>query len=88
MPAYLNVSKARRTFKEVLGQANHLLVTALVGLDAIERGIVTRAPAELHAVWSPKPAKASARRSRRLLRDMALVRSVAALDLYLRYSNR
>lgn len=88
MPAYLCTSKARRGFKDVLGQANHLVITALVGLDAIERGIVREVPADLRAAWSPKDPLASARRSRRLLLDMALVRSVDALDMYLRYSNR
>jgi hypothetical protein len=65
-----------------------LVITALVGLDAIERGQVTEVPEELHTVWSPKDAVASARRSRRLILDMALVRAVDAIDIYIRESVR
>jgi hypothetical protein len=60
----------------------------MVGLDAIEREIVTEVPADLHAAWSPIDQKVSARRSRRLLLDMAFVRSVDALDVYIRYAFR
>ena len=88
MPAYMSASAARRHFKQTLGNANHLIITAMAGLDAIERGIVTTIPDDLHAAWSPKDPVASARRSRRLLLDMALVRAVDALDVYIRHSNR
>src|SRR4051812_34804217 len=88
MPAYLAKSNARRKFKSLLGHANQLIITAMVGLDAIERGIVTQIPADLNAAWSPKDAIASAKRSRRLILDMALVRAVDALDVYVRSSNR
>jgi hypothetical protein len=88
MKLYLNESNARRRFKEMLGQANHFIITALVGLDAIEKGIVTAGPPDLHAVWSPKDPTISARRSRRLILDMALVRAVDALDLYIRLCRR
>jgi hypothetical protein len=86
--AYLLTSRARRSFKQQLGSANHLIITALVGLDAVERGAVKEVPEELHAAWSPKDSKASARRSRRLLLDMALVRAVDAIDVYIRESIR
>jgi hypothetical protein len=88
MKLYLNESKARHRFKELLGQANHFIITALVGLDAIEKGIVTEGPPDLHAVWSPQSPVVSARRSRILILDMALVRAVDALDLYIRLSRR
>lgn len=88
MDLYLNHSPARRAFKSLLGNANHLIITALVGLDAVERQIVTQIPVDIHAAWSPKDPVVSARRSRRLLLDMALVRAVDALDIYIRYSNR
>jgi hypothetical protein len=88
MPAYLNVSSARRHFKKMLGGANHLIITALVGLDAIERGVVTEIPHDIHAAWSPKDAAASSKRTRRLILDMALVRAVDALDVYIRHSRR
>jgi hypothetical protein len=82
--AFLNVSRARRAFKIQLGNANHLIITALVGLDAIEHGKIIEAPAELHAAWSPKDAGISARRSGRLILDMALVRAIDAIDVYIR----
>lgn len=88
MTLYLNKSEACRIFKDRIGNANHLVITAIVGLDAIERGIVTRIPEELHAAWSPIEPIASAKRSRRMLLDMALVRSVDSLDVYIRCSMR
>jgi hypothetical protein len=84
----MNVSPARRHFKKMLGGANHLIITALVGLDAIERGIVTEIPHDMHAAWSPQDAVASSKRSRRFVLDMALVRAVDALDIYIRHSRR
>jgi hypothetical protein len=88
MPFYLNKSEACQIFKGLIGNANHLVITAMVGLDAIERGIVTRIPDELHAAWSPIDPVVSAKRSRRMLLDMALVRSVDSLDVYIRTSMR
>ena len=88
MPLYLTTSPARREFKKHLGNANHLIITALVGLDAVEKGYVTEVPKELRAAWSPKDPRVSSQRSRRLVLDMALVRSVDALDLYISRANR
>ncbi len=88
MSLYLNKSKACRIFKQLVGNANHLVITAIVGLDAIERGVVTKIPEELHAAWSPIDPVASAKRSRRMLLDMALVRSVDSLDVYIRTTMR
>lgn len=88
MQAYLKISKPRRAFKRTLGQANHLIVTTLVGLDAIERGLVKNPPEGLRAAWSPKDTMLSARRSRRMVLDMALVRSIDALDVYICMANR
>ena len=88
MPLYCSTSRARRNFKKLLGNANHKIITALVGLDAIERGIVTRVPEELHTAWSPRNPIDSARRSRILILEMTLVRCVDALDMYIRESIR
>lgn len=88
MTIFLGASRARRAFKELLGNANHLIITGLVGLDAVERGIVDQIPDELRAAWSPVDPKASARRSRRLFLDMALLRAVDAIDVYIRESLR
>ena len=88
MTLYLSVSQARRQFKGILGHANHQIITALVGLHLIEKDKVTVAPKELNTTWSPRDPVASARRSRTLILDMALVRCVDALDVYIRLSNR
>lgn len=85
---YLNKSFGRKRFKENLGNANHLIITSLVGLDAIEREIVTDIPKDMRMAWSPKSPKNSARRSRRLILDMALIRAVDAIDLYIRDAMR
>ncbi|MGN7771556.1 hypothetical protein [Phyllobacterium sp. 22552] len=88
MNIFLNESQARARFKSMLGNANHLIITSLVGLDGVERGLVTDIPQELRAAWSPKNPVASARRTRRLVLDMALVRAVDSLDMYMSYSRR
>ncbi|WP_025897201.1 hypothetical protein [Sneathiella glossodoripedis] len=60
---YLNKSFGRKRFKANLGNANHLIITSLVGLDAIERGKVEDIPSEMRMAWSPKSPKTSARRA-------------------------
>lgn len=85
---YLNKSFGRKRFKRSLGNANHLIITSLVGLDAIERGIVVDIPKEMRTTWSPKSPQTSARRARRLVLDMALIRAVDAVDVYIRDSMR
>lgn len=85
---YLNKSFGRKRFKENLGNANHLIITSLVGLDAIEREVITDIPKEMRMAWSPKSPKNSARRSRRLILDMSLIRAVDAIDLYIRDAMR
>ena len=72
----------------MLGFGNQRIITALVGLDAIKRGIVVSAPDDFPATWNPKNRSASAAQSRILILEMALVRSVDALDTYLRWINR
>lgn len=85
---YLNKSFGRKRFKGSLGNANHLIITSLVGLDAIERGIVVDIPTEMRTTWSPKSPQTSARRARRLMLDMALIRAVDAIDVYIRDAMR
>lgn len=85
---YLNKSFGRKRFKGSLGNANHLIITSLVGLDAIERGVVVKIPTEMRTTWSPKSPQTSARRARRLVLDMALIKAVDAVDVYIRDSMR
>lgn len=88
MALYLNHSAARRRFKDLLGPANHLLVTILVGLSAVERRLITECPPELHAAWNPRDTTASALRSRKMVLEMTLVRATDALDCYISWSRR
>lgn len=88
MELYLNESRGRLHFKGLLGQANHLIVTALVGLDGVEKGLITTVPPELHAAWSPKSPINSARRARRLILDMVLLQAVDSIDVYIRMARR
>lgn len=88
MNLYLARSRPRSAFKNLLGNANHLIITTLVGLDAVERGLVQEVPEDLRAAWSPIDPVSSAKRSRRLLLDMALIRAIDAIDVYLREAVR
>lgn len=88
MDLFLSESRGRRRFKDLLGQANHLIVTSLVGLDCVERGLITAPPPDLHAAWSPENAVNSARRARRMILDMVLVRAVDSVDVYIRMARR
>lgn len=81
---FLEKSRSRRIFKSQLGHANHLIITALVGLDGVERGVVNEVPKDLRTVWSPNNAVSSAKRSRRLILDMALIKAIDAFDVYVR----
>ena len=88
MALYLTSSPARQKFKKMLGNGNHLLITAMIGLDAIDRGCITRAPENYPATWKPNDPRVSARRSRNLILEMGLIRSVDALDTYISWTNR
>ena len=72
----------------MLGHTNHQIITALVGLHAIESGKVTAKPREFATIWAPRDPVASATRSRALILEMALVRCVDALDTYIRLTIR
>jgi hypothetical protein len=88
MNLYLNETAARKKFKGLLGNANHFLITILVGLDAIENHLITECPPDLRASWNPKDQKASANRARIMVLEMTLVRATDALDAYLTYARR
>ena len=79
----ISQTKPRKEFKALFGQANHFIITALVGLDGLERNEVQSAPEELHTAWSPKDPKQSVRRSRTFILRNALSSAVDALDVYL-----
>jgi len=78
---------ARRRFKDLLGHANHFLITILIGLNGIEKGSVVHDDA-FRAAWNPRDVLSSARRSRAFALDLGLVRSVDALDAYMSLCNQ
>lgn len=69
-----------------MGQANHFLITIMVGLDAVEDGAVKRE--DFHAAWNPKDTASSVRRSKQYALKSALAWTVDNLDMYLRLANR
>ena len=89
MPLFLNESAARRQFKDVLGNANHLIITILV------RTVRRRTPAYIHlscrtpnSLGIQSISTASANRSRVMMLQMSLVRATDALDIYLALARR
>jgi hypothetical protein len=83
----LNRTHARVAFKDLLGQANHFLITTLVGLNAVRNGTAT-VEDEFRTSWNPKDVRNSAERSRQFVLDLALVRAVDALDSYMMLARR
>jgi hypothetical protein len=81
-------SSARRRFKRNFGQANHYLVTCLVGLHTLEHSDINNAPVELHAAWSPKDKASSIYRSKHFVLQSFLGWAVDSLDTYLGLLNR
>ena len=79
-------SGAYRKFKKELGQANHFLITILIGLDAVEDGAKKRE--NFQVTWNPRDTAASAARSRHYAIKSALAWAVDSLDMYLRLCNR
>lgn len=79
-------SQAFRKFKAEMGQANHFLITIMVGLDAVEDGAQKRE--SFHTTWNPRDVHASASRSRLYAIKSALAWAVDNLDMYLRLCNR
>ena len=73
-------------FKDNLGQANHFLVTLLVGLDAVQKG--AEAPPSLHTRWNPRSRAESVQRSRDYLLRSTLISTCDAVDTYIRLLNR
>lgn len=78
---------ARHEFKKLIGQANHFLVTTLVGLDCLDKNREHQADG-LHAAWSPKSVDISVRRSRFFVLHSFLASAVDALDVYFSLLNR
>jgi hypothetical protein len=83
----LKRTHARAAFKDLLGQANHFLITLLVGLGAVSDG-TAKLDEEFRTSWNPRDVKKSAERSRQFALDLALVRAIDALDTYMMQARR
>lgn len=83
----LNRTHARWAFKDLLGQANHFLITILVGLNGVRTNKVT-IDEEFRTSWNPKDPRRSAERSRVFALDLSLVRAIDAFDTYFMMSVR
>ena len=79
-------SRAFRKFKTEMGQANHFLITIMIGLDAVEDGAEKRN--SFTTTWNPKNKSASVVRSKQYAIKSALAWTVDNLDMYLRLCNR
>ena len=79
-------SRAFRKFKTEMGQANHFLITIMIGLDAVEDGAEKRE--SFNTTWNPKSRKNSVVRSKQYAIKSALAWAVDNLDMYLRLCNR
>lgn len=69
-----------------MGQANHFLITIMVGLDAVKNG--AKKEDSFHTTWQPKDTPTSAERSRQYAIKSSLAWAVDNLDMYLRLCNR
>jgi hypothetical protein len=83
----LKRSLAYRKFKDEIGQANHFLITILVGLDAVQDKIAIKKPG-FDVTWEPRDVVASAKRSRFFAIKSSLGWIVDNLDMYLRLCNQ
>jgi|AGTN01.2.fsa_nt_gi hypothetical protein len=79
---------AKKDFKERFGQANHFLITALVGIDGIHSGIIKEKPESFKTSWNPKDSKRSADRTRIFILKSFLGWAVESLEMYLTELNR
>lgn len=83
----LESSYAKRSFKKRIGNANHLLITILVGLDEIESGKVKKS-SQFSTSWNPKDPTISAKRGSRFALNSALAWVIDNLDSYFIIAHR
>lgn len=79
-------SIAFKKFKNEMGQANHFLITLLVGLDAISDG--ARKSEDFSASWNPKDIESSVVRSRLYAIKSSMAWTVDNLDMYFKLIRR
>lgn len=84
----MKASPAKSEFKNRFGQANHFLITALVGIDGIQTGIIKEKPESFNTSWNPRDTKRSADRTRVFVLKSFLGWAVESLEMYLTELNR
>ena len=83
----INRSIALKRFKNEIGQANHMLITIMVGLDGIVPYQV-EAQEEFHTSWNPKSKEISVERSKVFVKKATMAWLVDCIDMYLRLINQ
>lgn len=84
---YIKNSSQLNRFKRQVGQSNHMLITILVGLDAIDTYDVVK-KSEFSTSWNPQNKQASVDRAKVYSKKATLVWIVDNIDMYLRLINR
>lgn len=87
MGLVLKKSLAYSQLKKRIGQANHFLITILVGLDEVSKGNAQKSET-LDAKWDPKDVKVSASRSRTYALNSSLAWIVDNFDSYVQNCKR
>ena len=80
-------SSALKFFKREVGQANHMLITLIVGLDGIVAHDIEPS-ADFHVSWNPKNKTASVERGKVFAKKSSLAWVVDCFDIYLRTINQ
>jgi hypothetical protein len=74
-------------FKLEIGQSNHMLITAMIGLDLISASS-SKSNNNLNVAWNPRDQYQSAERSKEYVRKSSLAWLVDCVDMYFRLINR
>lgn len=85
---YINISKHRKKFKDSMGQANHFLITALIGLDYIYNNDDVSCPESFSTSWNPIDKKQSIDRTRQYILKSSLAWAIDCLDSYMSMCNQ
>jgi len=70
-----------------IGQSNHMLITAMIGLDMISTN-TSKIDNNLNVAWNPRNPFQSAERSKEYVRKSSLAWLVDCVDMYFRLINR
>lgn len=79
---------ARKLFKQRFGQANHYLITAMVGLEQLDDDSRNTSPKTFTAAWNPQSVDRSVARTRLFLLRSFLGSAVESLEMYFAHLER